>query len=56
MNEEIKPEGKATIVELEEKFEPDDSEIKKVQKFASEVSPFLLNLLEAKTIESNKKT
>lgn len=46
-NSQMKPKGKATEIELNEDFQPDNSEVKEMQKFASEVSPFLLGLLEA---------
>ena len=49
MSEEIqtKPKGKAIELKLEDDFLPNISEIKEAQKFASEVSPFLLQMLEA---------
>ncbi|HRH40402.1 MAG TPA: hypothetical protein PKY82_02070 [Pyrinomonadaceae bacterium] len=47
MSEETKPKGKAIEIEIDDDFAPDNRDIKDTQKFASEVSPFLLGLLEA---------
>lgn len=48
MSEETKPKGKATSIELDEDFQPDNSEIKKAQRLAREVSPLMLDLFEAR--------
>ena len=47
MQVQNKPKGKAIELELEDDFLPNINEIKEAQKFASEVSPFLLQMLEA---------
>lgn len=47
MSEEVKPKGKPVEIKLDEGFAPNNRDIKEIQKFASEVSPFFLELLEA---------
>lgn len=42
-----KPKGKATDVKLREDFQPNKDEVKKMQDKAREVSPMMLDLLEA---------
>lgn len=51
-NQKLK--GKATEVKLREDFQPSKDEVKKMQDKAREISPFLLDLLEAEEYKGNE--
>lgn len=53
-DKEQKSKGKATEVKLRENFQPNKDEIRKMQEKAREVSPFLLDLLEAEEYQGDE--
>lgn len=51
---EEKTKGKAVEVKLREDFDPNNKELSKMQQLARSVSPFMLDLLEAKETSDGK--